>query len=280
MTDDLRIRNYATRTIETYIGRVARFAQHFGRSPERLGPEHIRSYQLFLIEEKKASWAVFNQTVCALRFLYETTLGRADVIQHIPFPKQPRKLPVVLSVDEVERFLQAVSNLKHRTVLETMYASGVRLSEALNLRVGDLDSSRSLIRVEQGKGRKDRYTLLSSTLLERLRDYWKRCRPSSYLFPGQRADQPLSPTVIQRACPIARLEARISKRVTTHTMRHCFATHLLEAGVDLRTIQVLMGHGSLNTTARYLHIVSGAVQSRRGAVDLLQAAHAKDPSRP
>lgn len=177
MIEDLRIRNYSPRTIECYTRCVAAFARHFGTSPAELGPEHVRSYQTVLVETKRASWTLFNQTVCALRFLYGTTLHQPATIEQIPFPRQPKRLPVVLSRAELARFFAAVPNLKHRTVLMTMYAAGLRLSEALGLRVADVDGERQCLRVTQGKGQKDRYTLLAPTLLEQLRAYWRLTRP-------------------------------------------------------------------------------------------------------
>jgi site-specific recombinase XerD len=268
MIADLRIRNYSPRTIACYTERVASFARHCGTSPQALGPEQIREYQRFLVETKHASWTVVNQTVCALRFLYGTTLQRPDIIEHIPFARQPKKLPVVLSRAELARFFAAIPNLKHRTVLMTMYAAGLRLSEALGLRVPDVDSARHCLRVEQGKGQRDRYTLLPPTLLQHLRDYWKLTRPSCWLFPGKRPDQPLTATAIQRGCGPAARRAGLAKRVTTHAMRHCFATHLLETGTDLRTIQQLLGHRSLQTTAVYLHVATARDGTSR-TTDLL-----------
>lgn len=256
MIADLRIRNYSPRTIECYTERVSAFARHFGKSPTELGPEHIRAYQTVMVERKRVSWTLLNQTVCALRFLYGTTLQRPGLIEQIPFARQPKRLPVVLSRAEVARFLAAVPSLKHRTVLMTMYATGLRLSEALRLRVSDVDGERQCLRVAQGKGQKDRYTLLPPTLLQQLRAYWKVTRPSGWLFPGGRPEQPLTATAIQRRCAPAARRAGLVKRVSTHTMRHCFATHLLEAGTDLRTIQLLLGHGRLDTTAVYLHVAS------------------------
>jgi site-specific recombinase XerD len=274
MVQDLRIRNYSPRTVEIYVRQVARFAKHFDKSPHLLGPEHVREYQVFLVEKKKASWAVFNQTVCALRFLYRVTLGRKEIVEHIPYSKPERKLPVVLSPRQLGRFFEAIANLKHRTALETMYGTGLRISEALNLRLVDVDSDRMVLRIRQGKGRKDRYVPLSPTLLELLRDYWKTYRPKQWLFPGESQDRPMHATAVQRACAWSRQKARLSKAVTTHTMRHCFATHSLEAGTDLRTIQHILGHGSLNTTAIYLHVVTGGNRSSRGdgPIDLLQQA--------
>lgn len=269
MITDLRVRNYSPRTIECYIRCVARFAQHCGRSPTALGPEQIRTYQEHLVATKHASWTTVNQTVCALRFLYSVTLQRPTTIEFIPFPRQPKTLPVVLSRTEVARFLAAVAHPKHRAVLTTMYATGVRLTEALQLRLSDVDSARSCVRVAQGKGQQDRYTLLPPTLLEALRAYWRLTRPASWLFPGRRPDQPLTPTAIQRRCGPAARRAGLAKRVSTHTMRHCFATHLLEAGVDLRTIQQLLGHRYLETTAIYLHIVTPGRTAAPRSTDLL-----------
>jgi integrase/recombinase XerD len=274
MLQDLRIRNYSPGTIAIYIRAVAGFAKHFDKSPHLLGSEHIREYQVFLLEEKKASWPVFNQAVCALRFLYQVTLDRKEVIEHIPYPKTERKLPVVLSPRELGPFFEAVGNLKHRTVLKTMYATGLRISEALNLKLTDVDGSRMVLRVRQGKGRKDRYVPLPPTLLSLLRDYWKVDRPKEWLFPGPSQDQPLSSTTIRKACSQARLKARLSKPVKTHSMRHAFATHSLEAGMDLRTIQLILGHASLRSTAIYLHVATGTRGSSQKdrSVDLLQRA--------
>jgi site-specific recombinase XerD len=275
MIQDLRIRNYSPKTIDSYVSRVAAFAKYFGKSPELLGPSHIRQYQVHLLEEVGASWPVFNQTVCALRFLYKKTLGKSWLIEHLPFPKQPKKLPVVLSTKEVGRVLGAVRLLKHRTVLETVYATGLRISEALHLRVQDIDSQRMVLRVVAGKGRKDRYVPLSPTLLGKLRQYWKEYRPSHWLFPGRSSKTPLHASSVQRAISLATKKARIKKRVGPHTLRHCFATHFLEAGVDLRTIQLLLGHGSLKTTAVYLHIATKSLQDATGSRDLLKSIEAR-----
>ncbi len=269
MIDDLRIRNYSPRTVDVYTRQVASFAKHFGKSPERLGVEHIREYQTFLVETKSASWTRFNQTVCALRFLYRVTLHRPELIEHIPFPKQQKRLPVVLSRQELATFFGAVANLKHRTILMTMYAAGLRISEVLGLQVSDVDSDRMVIRVQQGKGKKDRYAILAPTLLCQLREYWRISKPQSWLFPGKIPERPLSPSSVQRMSRKAATRAGLAKPVTTHTMRHCFATHLLEAGTNLRTIQLLLGHANLGTTAVYLHVATNALQSSECACDLL-----------
>ena len=272
MIEDLRIRNYSPKTITTYVGRVAAFAQHFGRSPADLGPEHIREYQRFLVETRKVSWSVFNQTVCALRFLYKTSLGRDDAIEYIPFPRHVKKLPVVLSRQEVARLFESVPNRKHRTVLMTLYGGGLRLGEALGLQIENVDSGRMVLHVCQGKGKKDRYVTLSPMLLAQLQKYWKTYRPQHWLFCGGHSDRPLGPSSIQKATAAARLRAGLSKPVSPHTLRHCFATHLLEAGCDLRTIQALLGHGSLQTTSVYLHVATGREAKQDGLSDLLNFA--------
>jgi integrase/recombinase XerD len=223
MLEDLRIRNYSARTIDTYVRCVAQYAKHFGRSPDLLGPADIRAYQVYLMEGKKTSWSSFNQAVCALRFFYQVTLGRRQVVEHIPFPRKEKRLPVVLSVGELRKLFSSVGNLKYRTVLMTMYGCGLRVSEALNLRVGDIDSERMLVRVCHGKGKRDRNVALSTSLLDVLRLYWKTYRPRRHLFPGRGAT-PVSASTVQKACRQACRKAKLRKHVTTHTMRHCYAT--------------------------------------------------------
>ncbi len=272
MIEDLTIRNYSPRTIKVYIDRLAKFAQHFGQSPDRLGPAHIREFQLFLVQTKQASWSQYNQSVCALRFFYRVCLGKPWMIEHIPFPKQPKRLPVVLSRQEVTRLFEALNNVKHRTILMTLYATGLRVSEALALQVRDIDSERMLIRVRQGKGGKDRYVPLSETLLEQLRRYWRSCRPPCWLFPGADPGGALTAGTVQKLCTKAARKAGLSKQVTPHTLRHSFATHHLEAGTNLKTIQVLLGHRHLNTTSLYLHVAAQAPGQSRDALDLLAPA--------
>jgi site-specific recombinase XerD len=254
MIEDLTVRNFARRTVDCYVRRVARFAQYFGQSPDRLGPEDIRRYLVFLQQEKHVSWTVFNQTVCALRFFCQVTAGKPWLVDKIPFPRGEKRLPVVLSRQEVARLLAAIPNQKHGTILATAYATGLRVSELTALRLEAIDSERMVLRVEQGKGRRDRELPLAETLLNRLRDYWRAYRPRPWLFPGHRPEQPIHPTAVQRVCITARRRMKMTKRATVHTLRHCYASHLLEAGVDLRTIQLLLGHRSLNTTAMYLHV--------------------------
>jgi site-specific recombinase XerD len=267
MIEDMKLKNLSTRTIDTYVSRVSTFARHFGRSPQDLGRDDVRSYLLYLVQEKKASWSVYNQTLAALRFLYEITLGRKDVLERIPFPKQPKKLPIVLSLDEVARFFAAIVGVKHRAILMTAYAAGLRLSEVTGLRVADIDSQRMVIRVRQAKGRRDRYVMLSPRLLALLREYWKVVRPTDWLFPGDVPGQPITGKAVHLSCVRAARDAGLDKHVTVHTLRHSFATHLLEAGTDIRTIQVLLGHRKLETTAIYTHVSPAAVEATRSPLD-------------
>ncbi len=271
MLDDMRIRNFSPHTIECYTRAVAQFAKHFGKSPDLLGIEHVREYQLFLLE-KKVSWPTFNVAVCGLNFLYKATLRREWNNTHIPFPRKEKKLPVVLSVDEIAAFFGVIKNLKHWTIFTLMYGTGLRISEALNLQIDDIDSKRMVVRVRQGKGKKDRYVPLCLTLLASLREYWKVYRPANWLFEGKVRGQPLSRSSITRSCQRLRKKAGIKKPVTPHTMRHCFATHLLEAGTDLRTIQLLLGHSNLSSTGVYLHVATRAPQVTDKLTDLFQAA--------
>jgi site-specific recombinase XerD len=276
MIEDLAVRNYAAGTVEIYVRCVAQLAQHFSSSPDLLGPQQIREYLIFLVRRKKVSWSTFNQTVCALRFFYQTTLAREWMVDYIPFPKQEKKLPVVLSSQEIAAFFQAIKNLKHRTLVMTLYATGLRISEALQLVATDIDSRRMLLRVGQGKGRKDRYVPLSATLLEALRFYWRRYRPEKWLFPGQTPQCQLSRGSVNRFCLKAAQRAGLKKRVTPHTLRHCFATHLLETGLDLKRIQLLLGHCSLKSTSVYLHIATNALGLSRDSQDLLKTALGAD----
>lgn len=269
MIQELSVRNYSPRTIQTYLLHISHFARHFGKSPDLLGPEEIRLYQVYLIEEKKLSWSSFNQIVCALRFLYLNALGGRIEVRRIPYARTPKQLPVVLSRDEVARFFEACGNLKYRAVFSVIYGAGLRNREVRMLEVRDLDSDRGLIHVREGKGSRDRYSLLSPSLLRTLRCYWRAYRPERLLFPGRKAGQPLNkPAFNSVAARVAR-HAGISKRVTCHVFRHTFATHLLEAGVDIVTIQRLLGHASLKTTALYLHVAEVAPQISDRPVDLL-----------
>ena len=278
MREDLQLRNYSSHTIRAYLHCVADFANHFHQSPDRLGPTHVREYQLFLVHQRKISWNSFNQSVCALRFFYHITLGRKWMIEHLPYPRHEKKLPVVLSQSEVAAVLEAPQNIKHRAILTTLYAAGLRVSEVATLRVTDIDSHRQLIGVHQGKGRKDRFVMLSPKLLEVLRRYWKAHQPTHWLFPGDIPNRPITTTAIFLVCQQAGRTANLSKPISPHTLRHSFATHLLEAGTDLRTIQILLGHRSLKTTAIYLHVSTLAVRSTVSPLDLLFTDTAAEPA--
>jgi site-specific recombinase XerD len=267
MIEDLILRNRTPKTIKAYTGWVADFARYFHASPDHLGPEHVRSYLLHLIQERQASWNIYRPARRALRSFYTVTLGREWVVARIARPKAPKKLPVVLSTDEMARFLAALEDPKHRAPLMTAYAAGLRLSEVAGLRVADIDSTRMVIHVRQGKGQKDRDVMLSPRLLTVLREYWEACRPGPFLFPGREPDRPVALRTVQMVCRGALEASGPGKHVHMHTLRHSFATRLLEAGTDLRTIQVLLGHHSFSTAARYLHLTTAALRSTRSPFD-------------
>jgi integrase/recombinase XerD len=276
MIEDLRIRNKSPHTVDVYVREVAKFAKHFGRSPELLGPEEIRQYQLYLINDKepRPAWPTFNIAVCALRFLYGVTLHKPFPIEMIPYGKRPQQEPVVLSLEETFKVLESATNIKARAILTTIYATGLRISEAAGLLVSDLDVARGLIRVRGGKGQKDRFVMLPSRLLEVLREYWRARRPhGDFLFPGRSPVRPINTSAIFSATRTAARKAGLSKRVSPHTLRHCFATHMLEAGIDVRMVQGLLGHASLKTTATYLHITR-PVARVTSPLDLLPVAAA------
>src|SRR6202007_2327771 len=270
MTEDMQVRNFSPHTQDSYVQQISLFARHFSKSPEVLGPEEIRSYQIYLTNEKKLAPSSILIAVSALRFLYKVTLHRDWCLEDIiPAPKRPQKLPIVLSPEEVLKFLSCVHSFKHRTILTICYAAGLRISEAVGLKVGDIDSERMVIRVEQGKGQKDRYFILSPKLLEILRAWWPVNKPKQWLFPGDRVDSHIRSDAVELACQKAHQRCGISKPITPHSLRHCFATHLLESGTNVRTIQLLLGHRSLATTARYLRIATSKVCSTTSPLDLL-----------
>jgi site-specific recombinase XerD len=276
MLEELQRRNYSAGTIRLYLQHVAAFAQHFHRSPDQLGAEEIRQYQLFLIQEKKLAWSSYNQIVCALRFFYAKTLKRPLLLSDIPFPRKVQQLPLILSPEEVARILTAPEHLKSRALLMTIYAAGLRRSEVARLRVRDIDSARMTITVHQGKGNRDRVVMLSPLLLDTLRQYWHHQKPKEWLFPGRNPDQPISGNDIFMVFHNAVRRAGISKKVCPHSLRHSFATHLLESGTDLRTIQILLGHRSLKTTSRYLHVSQQHVRATASPLDRLNLT--RDPS--
>lgn len=269
MLDDMRIRNLAAETQTSYLRHVAKFARFFGQSPELLGPEDIRTYQLHLIDDRQLAPTSVAGTVAALRFLYQVTLKRDWAVEALPLPKRGETLPVILSPEEVVRFLEGVARPKHRMILTTCYAAGLRLSEALRLQVTDVDSDRMVLLVARGKGARDRYVMLSPTLLQQLRVWWRIERPARWLFPGRNPEQPMQKGTVQWACRLARYRSRLTKPVTPHSLRHAFAVHLLEVGTDVRTIQLLLGHRRLETTARYLRLATTKVCSATSPLDLL-----------
>lgn len=269
MIEDMTVRNLSPATQRSYIHAVAKFSRFFGRSPDRLGLEDVRAFQVHLVSNG-ISWPALNQTVCALRFFYGVTLGHGEIPERIPYAREPRKLPIVLSADEVVRFLEAIPGLKTRTALTTAYAAGLRASETVGLKVNNIDSSRMVIRVEHGKGGKDRYVMLSAQLLGILRIYWRLARPTDWLFPGRDKSGPIDVQVLHSACRSAGAAAGLGKRVTVHTLRHSFATHLLENGTDIRIIQVLLGHNNLSSTARYTQVSSGLIGKTASPLDRLR----------
>src|SRR5437016_4311258 len=268
MIEDMQVRNLAPHAQCSYILDLSSSARHFRKSPELLGPEEIRDYQLYLTNQRKLAPSSIVVTTAALRFLYNVTLKRGwNLEASIPAPKQPRKLPVVLSRAEVLHFLGCVEDIKHQAILTSCYAAGLRISEAVRLKATSLDNQRMVIRVAQGKGHKDRYVMLSPKLLDTLRDYWRIVRPKEWLFPGY-FDQPITRHAVGVACREAQRRSGLPKPVTPHSLRHAFAVHLLEAGTDVRTIQLLLGHRGLATTARYLRIAASRVCAATSPLDL------------
>lgn len=284
MLEDMQLRNFAPGTQEGYIRYVAQFAKYFHRSPAELDLEAVRQYQLHLLLEEKLSAESVNSFVSAVRFLYLVTLEMPWTEDSFPRARRPSKLPVVLSADELLHFFQHVPGIKYRAALMTCYGAGLRVSEVVALKLTDIDSSRRLIRVEQGKGAKDRYSMLSARLLQVLRHYWRATQPGysrtansdGYLFPSWRADRHLTTDSLRTACRDAMREAGLHKKVTPHTMRHCFATHLLENGADIRIIQVLLGHSRIDTTARYAAVSPHLVAATVSPLDVLDRS-AREP---
>ena len=270
MDDDMQVRGMADRTRETYLAGVTGLATFYRRSPDQISDAEVQAYLLYLIRDRQRSWSTCNITVHALRFLYHTTLKRDRTTFCVPSPRQPGTLPAILSRAEVERLIAHAPNAKHRTMLLTTYAAGLRLNEVLHLRVTDIDSARMTIRVEQGKGGKDRYTVLSRRLLEALRAYWPIARSRTWLFPSARRSQPMDPSALQRAYQTAKRQAGITKPGGIHGLRHAFATHLLEAGVDIHTIQRLLGHGHISTTTRYFQLTRHTEMGPDSPLDLLE----------
>ena len=268
MQEELQRRNYSEMTCTCYIRHVAAFAKHFGKSPDLLGAEEIKKFQLHLIQQK-VSWSTYIQAMAALRFLYVKTLGLAFMAEKIPYPRRPKHLPTVLSKEEVSRLLDATRYLKHRALLMTLYGAGLRVSEACRLTVADIDSSRMVIHVQQAKGRKDRDVMLSPVLLDTLRQYWKQSPVKHWLFPGYGTNKPITTKAVFLMIRHAAARAKITKTVSPHVLRHSFATHLLESGTDIRTIQILLGHAEIRTTVIYLHVSQYHLQQTASPLDTL-----------
>jgi integrase/recombinase XerD len=283
MLEELQRRNYSEITTRKYLQYVTAFARHFGKSPDQLGPNELRSYQAYLLQERKVTPGTAVNCVAALRFFFIKTLKRHQFREFLPYPKDRRRLPTVLSPEEVSRLINAAGTLFRRTLLMTLYGTGMRRSELAHLKVGDIDSQRMIIRVVAGKGGKDRDLPLSPTLLETLREYWRWRKPKLYMFPtrtrGLPIEEPISDKTVWIACSEAARRAGINKRVMPHTLRHSWATHLLEVGTDLRTIQVLLGHGDLETTAQYLHLSRRHLQAVSNPLDGLILAGTESVSR-
>ncbi|MGA8440490.1 MAG: site-specific integrase [Candidatus Sulfotelmatobacter sp.] len=276
MLEELQRRNYSDRTAKTYVRVVRDFAEYFHQPPARLGPEQIRQYQAHLFQAKKLSPATVSQYVSALRFLFIKTLHRHFLAEHIPFPKSRKRLPTVLSPEEVARLIDSACNLYHRTLLMTLYSTAMRRAELCRLKVHDIDSKRMMIRINQGKGSRDREVPLSPKLLETLRVYWRWMQPATFLFPGTvkgvRADVPITSNMVWLACRQAAQRAGITKRLSPHSLRHSCASHLLEAGADLRTLQVLLGHSRLEHTLIYLHLSPKHLQAIPNPLDALEVS--------
>jgi len=267
--DDMQLRNFRPETQRNYVHHVADFARYFGVSPDQLDIEAVRQYQLYLLNQRKLSAETVNQYISSVKFLYLVTLEMPWTNEYFPRVKRPSKLPVVLSQEEVMQFFDNIPSLKYRAALMTCYGAGLRVSEAAALKVSDIDSQRMLIRVQQGKGGKDRYAMLSPRLLQVLRRYFKAARPPEYLFPSWRNHHHLCPSSLQMACREAAALAGIRKKISVHTLRHSFATHLLENGTDIRIIQVLLGHSRIDTTARYARVGPQVVAATVSPLDNL-----------
>jgi integrase/recombinase XerD len=272
MIEEMHLRNYSKHSIAAYVSAVYRLANHYGRRPDRLSREEIRAFLVDLVEEKRVSWPYYKQVLAALRYFYRHVVCRGEVVDDIRGPRPAKTLPVVLSPAEVARFFRAIPSLKQRTILMLAYGAGLRVGEVVELRLSDIDRERRVIRIRQGKNKKDRYTLLSPALIEMLDRYLWAAQPEDLLFTTRRPDRPITRSTVQRFCQAARQAAGLDKRISPHTLRHSFATHLLEAGTDLRVIQVLLGHASPKTTAIYTHVSTALIGKTRSPLDMLPSA--------
>jgi len=269
MTKGMQLRRFTEGTQMNYLRSVERLAEYYDRSPDRISAEEVRDFLLHLLDEKKLQWSTVNRIYAGIRFLYVEVMQRADIRHGISMRIAPKPLPVILSTDEIRRLLAATSNTKHRMLLMTAYSAGLRVSEAVKLKVTDINSDRMVIRVEHAKRGKSRYTILSERLLEKLRIYWRESRLETCLFPGPYPDRPMTTRGAGYIIKQSTRKAGIKRKVSFHTLRHCFATHMLEAGVDIRTIQVLLGHSSIRTTTRYLQLTSKKLGSIKSPLDTL-----------
>lgn len=269
MVEDMRLRNFSPHTQDAYLRAVKQFTKHFMKAPQTLNGEHVRQYLLHLVQERRASWSLYNQARCALQFFFRVTLGRDENFDSLPCARDRKRLPVVLSQEELRRFFEVIRNPKHRAMFMTAYGAGLRVSELVGLRVEDIDSPRMLLRIRQGKGQKDRLAKLSAHLLHVLREYYRSERPAGWLFPGQPNDRPMNRNTVNAIARQLCRHAGIGKTVSAHTFRHSYATHMLDAGADLRTIQVLLGHRNIKTTAIYMHVSQAKIDAAPSPLDLM-----------
>jgi integrase/recombinase XerD len=273
MREDLLLKAYSPNTMRSYLRCARHFAKHYMRSPEEMGDQEVRDFLLYLVRDRQASPATLDMYVNALKFLYNITLKRPEVVKGIAHPKRPKTLPVILSPGEVLRIFAAIRSVKHKAIIATAYAAGLRISEVCGLRIADIDSQRKRIHVRSGKGKKDRYVMLGESLLDLLRQYYQKARPQGeYLFPGYNPQRPICTTAVSQVLRKVVRQTGLTKKVSMHTLRHCFATHLLEAGTDIRILQVLLGHSSIRTTLRYTHITDRLLQKLVSPLDLIQPA--------
>ena len=271
MEGDLILKAYSPHTQKAYLRGARHFARHYMRSPQEMGEQEVRDFLLHLVRDRHASPATQDMYVSALKFLYVVTLKRPEVVKDLSHPKRPKTLPVILSPEEVLRVFKAVRSVKYKAIMATAYAAGLRISEVCSLSVSDIDSQRMRIHIRSGKGKKDRYVMLGESLLVLLRQYYQAVRPQGeYLFPGQKPQRHITPTAVRQVLRKVIRDTGLSKKVTMHTFRHCFATHLMEAGTDIRILQVLLGHSSILTTLRYTHITDRLVQKLVSPLDMLQ----------
>ena len=268
LIDDMTARRYSEKVQKAYVRQVRTFAAFLGRSPDTATSDDLRRFQLHMAQQQISPGSI-NAAIAALRFFFNVTLERPDLVRPLRTVNEPRRAPVVLSQEEVARLLEAAPGLKYKAALSVADGAGLRVSEVANLKVSDIDSDRMTLRVEQGKGQRDRYVMLSPQLLELLRDWWRAARPQVWLFPGQNPINPMTPRQLNRAVHAAKTLAGISKRVSPHTLRHSFATHLLEQGVDIRVIQVLLGHAKLETTALYTRVAVNTVRDIKSPLERL-----------